>query len=145
MFLGRVVVFETETQMLDEKTVALAQGANYAVMSTKMADGSIQSHPMWVDSDGEHILLNTEIHRPKFKNVERDATITVLIQEAGDHFSWREVRGRVVDTVGGQEARDHIDALAKVYMGLDEYPNPITSERVILKVAPDRVTSFHQG
>ena len=128
--------------MLDETTVELAQGANYAVMSTKMADGSIQSHPMWVDSDGEHILINTEIHRSKFKNTERDATITVLVQETGNPWCWSEVRGKVVGTIGGQEARDHIDTLAKLYLGVDDYPNPIESERVILKIAPDRVMSF---
>lgn len=128
--------------MLDDKTRELAEGPNYAVMSTLMSDGSIQSHPMWCDTDGEHILLNTEVHRPKFKNIERDTTITVLIQETGNPWSWSEVRGKVVGTVGGDEARAHIDKLAGVYMGLDEYPNPIVSERVILKVAADRVLSF---
>jgi len=52
------------------------------------------------------------------------------------------VRGKVIDTIGGDEARDHIDKLAKVYMGADDCPNPIISERVILKIATNRVYSF---
>ncbi|HUP15824.1 MAG TPA: hypothetical protein VM848_07220 [Acidimicrobiia bacterium] len=43
-----------------------------------------------------------------------------------------------MEIVEGQEARDHIDALAKKYLGLDTYPNPIRSPRVTLKIAPDR-------
>lgn len=128
--------------MLDSKTRDLAAGANIAVLNTVMPDGSIQSHPMWVDTDGEHILINTEVHRAKFKNTQRHPNVTVLIQEAGSAFSWAEVRGRVVETVTGPEARDHIDRLAQLYLGTDDYPNPIQSERVILKIAADRVVTY---
>ena len=44
-----------------------------------------------------------------------------------------------MEFVRGREARDHIDAMAKKYLGKDDYPNPIQSERVILKVRPQRV------
>ncbi len=128
--------------MLDEKTAGLAEGAHFAVLATRMDDGSLQVHPMWCDTDGEHILLNTEVHRAKFKNIQRDPNVTVLIQESGNHWSWSEVRGKVAEIVTGQEARDHIDKLASVYMGKDEYPNPIVSERVIIKVKPERVMTF---
>lgn len=131
--------------MLDEKTIALAKGSHLAVVATKMEDGSIQVHPMWCDTDGEHILLNTETHRPKFKNMERDSTITVLIQEDGNHWSWSEVRGKVAGFVHGDEARAHIDEMAKTYMGVDEYPNPIVSERVMVKVQPERIMTFPPG
>lgn len=128
--------------MLDDKTIELAQGKNFAVVSTIMASGHPQSQVMWVDSDGEHIIFNTEIHRVKFKNLERNPLVTVLILEEGNAWSYAEVRGHVAEIVRGQEARDHIDALAKTYLDVDEYPNPIQSERVIVKVAPDRVFSF---
>lgn len=128
--------------MLDDKTVELAQGKNFAVISTLMASGHPQSQMMWVDSDGEHIIVNTEVHRAKFKNLERTPLVTVLIMEAGNPWSYAEVRGHVAEVVRGQEARDHIDALAKKYLDVDDYPNPIKSERVIVKVAPDRVVTF---
>ena len=59
----------------------------------------------------------------------------------GNPWRYVEVRGHVVETVGGQEARDHIDSLAMKYLD-KEYPNPIQSERVIVKVAPDRQNNF---
>ncbi|MGI9605680.1 MAG: PPOX class F420-dependent oxidoreductase [Acidimicrobiales bacterium] len=128
--------------MLDQKAVELAQGKNFGVVSTIMKSGHPQSHVMWVDSDGEHIIFNTEIHRAKFKNLERDPKVTVTVQEAGNPWSYAEIRGHVAEVVRGQEARDHIDSLAMKYLGKDEYPNPIQSERVIVKVAPDRVFLF---
>lgn len=92
---------------------------------------------MWVDHDGEHILMNTEVHRRKYKNLAEDTRATVTIIDSEDAYSYVEVRGRVVDEIGGQEARDHIDELSRRYFGKD-YSNPIQSERVILKIEPER-------
>ena len=124
--------------MLDDRIRTLAtDGKNIAAVSTLMPDGTPQTTPLWIDSDGEHLLLNTEVHRQKYKNVSRDPRITVTIIDAANPYSYGEVRGEVVETVTGPEARAHIDALARKYMGAD-YGNPVQSERVILKVAPRR-------
>ena len=128
--------------MLDEKTIGLAQGKNFGVISTLMPSGHPQTQLLWVDTDGEHIIVNTEIHRAKFKNLESNPLVTVLISETGNAWNYSEVRGHVAEIVRGQEARDHIDAMAKKYFGVDEYPNPIQSERVIVKIAPDRIVTF---
>jgi PPOX class probable F420-dependent enzyme len=124
--------------MLDDRIRTLAtDGKNIAAVSTLMPDGTLQTTPLWIDSDGEHLLLNTEVHRQKYKNVSRDPRITVTIIDAANPYSYGEVRGEVVETVTGPEARAHIDALARKYTGAD-YGNPVQSERVILKVAPRR-------
>ena len=123
---------------LSQQAVELAKGPNLCVVSTLLPSGLIQTQPLWVDSDGEYILLNTEIHRKKFKNLEVDPRVTVTILVKEDPFLWSEVRGRVVEVVRGSQARTHIDALAKKYIGVDEYPLPIESERAILKVAAEQ-------
>jgi PPOX class probable F420-dependent enzyme len=124
--------------MLDDRIRTLAtDGKNIAAVTTLMPDGTPQTTPLWIDSDGEHLLLNTEVHRQKYKNVSRDPRITVTIIDAANPYSYGEVRGEVVETVTGPEARAHIDALARKYTGAD-YGNPVQSERVILKVAPRR-------
>jgi PPOX class probable F420-dependent enzyme len=102
-----------------------------------MPDGTPQSHVMWVDTDGEHILINTENHRQKTHNVERDPRATVTILEAGDPYSYVEVRGTVVEIVRGDRPRRHIDELSQRYFGR-EYTTPIRSERIILVIRPDR-------
>jgi PPOX class probable F420-dependent enzyme len=124
--------------MLDEKFRQLAtEGTNIAAVTTLMPDGTPQTTPVWVDADDHHILVNTEVHRQKYKNVTRDARVTVTIWEASNPWIYGEVRGTVVETVTGPAARSHIDELSRKYVGHD-YANPIQSERVILKVAPVR-------
>jgi len=121
--------------MLDPAIRRLAtEGRNTAAVTTLLPDGTPMTHPMWVDADDDHLLLNTEIHRRKFKNITRDPRITVTVWDAEQPDRYAELRGRVVATVRGPEARDHIDQLSQKYYGHD-YANPITSERVILKVA----------
>jgi len=126
---------------LDEDTVRLAQGKNLATVVTLMPDGQPQALLTWVDTDGEHLLVNTEPQRQRARNVRTNPRITVLIHSDSDPWDWSEVRGHVVDTVGGSEAREHIDKLSRKYVGTD-YRNPIGPEgRVILKVAPDKVNT----
>ena len=123
--------------MLHDKVRTLAEGANFAALTTVLPDGQPQTHIMWVGCDDEHLIINTEVHRRKFKNVERDPRVTVTIWDADNPYSFVEVRGHVVDTVTGDEARGNIDALSQKYMGRD-YASDIQSERVILRIAPDR-------
>ena len=126
---------------LDEDTVRLARGKNLATVVTLMPSGQPQALLTWVDTDGEYVLINTEPQRQKARNVTRDPRITVLIHSAEDSQDWSEVRGHVVETVGGDEARRHIDELSRKYTGGD-YRNPIGPQgRLILKVAPDKVNT----
>ncbi len=126
---------------LDEDTVRLAQGKNLATVVTLMPNGQPQALLTWVDSDGEYVLVNTEPQRQRARNIRRDPRITVLIHSDADPWDWSEVRGRVVETIDGSEARDHIDKLSRKYVGTD-YRNPIGPQgRVILKIAADKVNT----
>lgn len=117
---------------------ALLDAPNFAALTTLGPDGTPSTHVMWVDEDGDHVVLNTEVHRQKFKNVQRDPRVAVTVIDRNDPYRYVEVRGRVVETVTGDEARAHIDQLSHKYTG-GLYANPITSERVILKVEPERI------
>jgi len=123
---------------LDEDVRALATAKNFAALTTLLADGTPQTHVMWVDADDEHVLINTEVHRTKFRNLQRDPRATVTIWERDDPYRFAEVRGRAVRFTTGPRARAHIDACSQRYFGRD-YPAPITSERVIVHIAPERI------
>jgi PPOX class probable F420-dependent enzyme len=126
---------------LDADVVRLAKGKNLATVVTLMPNGQPQALLTWVDTDGEHVLVNTEPQRQRARNIRRDPRITVLIHSADDPWDWAEVRGHVVETVTGEQARQHIDELSNKYVGSD-YRNPIGPQgRIILKVAVDKVNT----
>ena len=124
--------------MIEEGIKELAQGPNFATISTFLPSGRIQTNVMWVDADDEHILVNTEIHRQKFKNVTADPRATVVVWDHENPYRFAEIRGRVIDKVTGPEARAHIDKLSRKYGGRDYNEDAIQTERVILRIAPDR-------
>jgi PPOX class probable F420-dependent enzyme len=115
----------------------LARGKNFATITTLLPDGHPQTQVMWVGTDGEHLLINTEVHRQKYRNVERDPRVTITIWDREDPYRFVEVRGEVVERVQGQEAREHIDELSYKYRG-GLYKTPIKSERVVLRISPLR-------
>jgi PPOX class probable F420-dependent enzyme len=122
---------------LHPKILELARGQNFAALTTLLTDGHPQTQVMWVDADEDHLLINTEVHRQKFKNVERDPRVTLMIWDQQDPYRFVEVRGEVVEKVKGPEAREHIDELSYKYHGRP-YGNTVQSERVILRIAPRR-------
>lgn len=128
---------ETNGHGLDPKVTALASGNNFAALTTLMPDGHPQTQVMWVDADGDHLLINTEVPRQKFRNVERDPRVTLTIWDKDDPYSFVEVRGEVVGKIKGPEAREHIDRLSHKHHGRP-YGTPIRSERVVLRIAPLR-------
>jgi PPOX class probable F420-dependent enzyme len=122
---------------LDPDVRRLAQAPNYAALTVHLPSGHAMTNVMWVDADDDHVLINTEVHRAKYRAVEKDQRATVMIWEDGKPQNFVEVRGRVVETVRGPDARAHIDKLAQKYTGGSYSDDWIGSERVILRIAPE--------
>lgn len=114
--------------------------ATFAHLTTMRPDGRPHATPVWVDydADDDRLLVNTERHRQKARNVERDPTVALSMTDPDDDYRFLSVTG-AVETVTTDGARAHIDDLAGRYMGEAEYPNPIESERVILRISPEDV------
>ena len=113
---------------------------SFASVATLMKDGSPQVTPVWVDYDGEYILINTSKGRQKMNNLKRDPRIALSIQDPDNPYRKLIVRGRVVEETE-QGADEHIDKLAKKYTGADTYQNRIPGMvRVILKIKPEHVS-----
>jgi PPOX class probable F420-dependent enzyme len=127
---------------LDKKTIKMAQGPNYAALTTLFENGSPQTHTMWVDTDGEYILINTEIHRVKYKNMKKDPRVSVMIWKHDDAFKFVEVRGKVVGEITGEDAEKNIQALSEKYWG-KPYPFPIQTKRIVLKILAEREFFFN--
>lgn len=126
--------------MLDPVIRDLARGKNFGSISFHLPNGSISTHVMWVDADDDHVLINTEVHRAKYKAIQANPNVTVTIWSSENPYAYAEVRGKVTNEVRGPEARASIDALSRKYTGGDYSPE-IQSERVILQITPDRQRS----
>jgi PPOX class probable F420-dependent enzyme len=111
----------------------------YCQVATLMPDGSPQITQVWVDTDGEHILINTAEKRQKTRNVRRDPRVAVNVVDPNNAWRLATIRGRVVElTTDG--ADELIDRLAHKYLGVDAYPFRRPDEvRVTMVIAPEHI------
>ncbi len=125
---------------LGKEHIRLIQAKNFAFLATVNKDGSPQVSPVWIDTDGEFILINTAIGRVKERNTRRDPRVAIAIAEQSDPYSWIMVRGRVTEWIEGPEAEAHIDKLSKKYTGRAKFvKNDPNEHRVIFKILPEKV------
>ena len=128
--------------VLDKKTIAMASGPNFASFTTLFQDGSPQTHIMWVDTDGEYLLINTEIHRAKYLNIKNDKRVNVMIWKHDDTFKFVEIRGKVIGEIKGEEALKNINDLSQKYWN-KLYPFEVQTERIVLKIEAEREFFFN--
>jgi len=124
---------------IDAALKELATGKNFAALTTLMPDGQPQTQIMWVHADDEHVLINTEVGRQKFRNVRRDPRVTVTVFNGANPYQYVEARGRVVETVDGDPARADIDDLSQKYTSAPYAGSIGPGGRVILRIAVDKV------
>jgi PPOX class probable F420-dependent enzyme len=125
---------------LPEDLRALLRQPSLCYVATSMADGSPQVTQTWVDTDGEHVLINSVQGHVKVKNLARDPRVAVAISDLSTPSRYVQVRGRVVDlTTEGAVA--HIERLAQRYLGRP-YPwyGGRDQVRVILTIAPETIS-----
>ncbi len=114
----------------------------FAHLGTLMKDGSPQVTPVWFDHDGTHIRINTAKGRWKDKNMRNRPQVALSILDPDNSYRYMQIRGKVVD-VTENGADEHIDSLAKKYLGQDKYPFRQPGEaRVIYKISVERVTTM---
>ena len=126
-------------QLSDAQRAFVQDNAFVGTVTTLRADGSPHSTVVWVDTDGDEVVrFNTARGRAKEVHVLRDPRISITVIDPQDQFRWVGVTGtaELVD----EGADDHIDQLAKKYLGADSYPfREATEQRVIVRITVDRV------
>jgi PPOX class probable F420-dependent enzyme len=130
---------------LNEKQAALFTDRNWGVIATIREDGSPHVTPVWIDYDGEKVLVNSAHGRTKVTNIERDPRVTVTVLPAADQQSgYVMVSGTAKIVEKG--AFEHINMLARKYLGEDKYPYLGPGERrVIIQIHPDLVDGYGAG
>jgi PPOX class probable F420-dependent enzyme len=111
----------------------------FAHLSTVMSDGSPQASAVWVDTDGSSIVVNSAEGRLKDRNMRRDPRVAISVTDPDNPYRSLMIRGRVVK-ITNDGADEHINRMAKKYMGVDVYPFRQPGEvRVLYYIEPERV------
>jgi PPOX class probable F420-dependent enzyme len=128
--------------VIEGRADELLKAKNFVVVSTLRPDGSVHAAPTWVDVQDGKPVLNTAEGRAWLANLQRDPRVTLTVQNAENPYEYVTVRGRVTERTT-EGADEHIDALAKKYMGVDSYPLRKPGEqRVILRIEPEYVHAY---
>jgi PPOX class probable F420-dependent enzyme len=124
---------------IEGRAEELLRAKNFAHIATVRADGSVQVAPTWVDVQDGRPVVNSAEGRAWVRNLERDPRITLEVQNMENPYEYVEIRGRVAELTR-EGADEHIDSLAKKYLGEDKYPYRQEGEhRVIIRIDPEHV------
>jgi PPOX class probable F420-dependent enzyme len=125
-----------------QKYQDLFQKKAFANLATLMPDGRPQVTPVWCDYDGQYVIVNSARGRRKDRNMRRDPRVALAIVDPDNPYRYVEIRGQVAE-ITEQGAEDHIDRMAKKYLGLDKYPHRAPGEvRVLYKIRPEGFSSM---
>ena len=115
---------------------------SFAYIATLMKDGSPQVTPIWFNTDGQYILVNSSKGRVKDRNMRAHPRVAIVIADPRNPYRYVQVRGRVVE-ITEIGADDHIDALAYKYLSTLKYADRTPGMvRVTYKISPERVTTM---
>ncbi len=120
----------------------LTEKKAFATLATVMPDGSPQITPVWFDSDGATLRVNSAKGRTKTRNMRPGAAVALAIVDPDNAYRYLQVRGRIT-RVSEEGADAHIDSLAKKYLGKETYPFRRQGEvRVMFEIEPVSVSGM---
>ena len=125
---------------LSDEARDFLEGKVFAHVATLMPDGSPQVSPVWIDHDETHVIFNTAEGRYKTENLEKDGRVALSMVDPENAYRHMLVRGSVAELTH-DGADEHIDAMAKKYLGQDTYPFRQPGEvRVKVLIQPESIT-----
>jgi PPOX class probable F420-dependent enzyme len=132
------------TTRLPDKAKDILSKETFAHLATLMPDGSPQVTPVWVDYEGDRIVVNTAEGRTKPRNMRDDPRVALSATDPDNPYEAVIVRGHV-DEMTHEGADEHIDAMAKKYLGKDRYPfRQMGERRVKVYIQPEVVKGANE-
>jgi PPOX class probable F420-dependent enzyme len=109
----------------------------FGALGTVRPDGTVQVNPMWFEYDGEHVRFTHTNKRGKFRNLQSNPTMSLLLVDPENPQSYLEVRGKLVEAID-DPAGDFYVRLGRRYGNPDTEPPPDKADRVILVMSVER-------
>jgi PPOX class probable F420-dependent enzyme len=126
---------------LTELAKKLIDGKNLASVATLMLDGSPQVSPVWVEREGDTVVVNATTTRQRYRNVRRDPRVALCIFDMNNIYSNVMIRGKVTE-ITREGAEEDIDRLSMKYNGR-KYPDHSPERpRVIIRITPEHVSEW---
>lgn len=122
---------------IPESHADLLQKRAYAHLATVDADGAPQVTPVWVEYDGENLLINSARGRKKDRNMRARPQVALSIQDPDNPYRYLGVQGEIAE-ITEEGAVEHIHKLSRKYGGRDYTLTP-GEVRVTYKIRPKRV------
>lgn len=120
----------------------ILQKKAFVHLATRMSDGSPQASPVWVDMEGDYVLINSAKGRLKDSNIRADPRVALSVTDPDNPYRALMLRGKVVK-ITEEGAEDHIDRMAQKYLGKDRYPYRVEGEvRVIYYIELTKVATM---
>ncbi len=112
----------------------------YASLGTIRPDDTVQVNPMWFEYDGEHLRFTHTNQRGKFRNLQRNPSMSLLLIDPDEPLRYIELRGRLVEAIDDPEG-DFYVRLGRRYGNPDQQPPPDKADRVILVMGIEKVNA----
>ena len=124
--------------MIPDEHRDLLENPNYGSLGTVRPDGTVQVNPMWFEFDGEHLRFTHTSTRQKFRNLQHNPSMSLMVFDPERPYRYVEVRGRLIaaepDPTGAFYVR-----LGQRYGNAEQAAPPDSADRVILKMSIDKV------
>ena len=131
-----------EHPIIPEEYLDLLDTTALAHIATLGPNGEPQNNPVWFDFDGDKIKFSQTKTRQKYRNIQREPRIALSIVDPENPYKYLEIRG-TVDQVEEDPDLEFINAMAKKYLGVEEYPyHQPGDERIVLYVRPEHTTQM---
>ncbi|WP_136587710.1 PPOX class F420-dependent oxidoreductase [Microbacterium hydrothermale] len=124
--------------MIPDAQRDLLENPNYGSLGTVRPDGTVQVNPMWFSFDGEHLLFTHTVTRQKYRNLQRNPSMSLMVFDPERPYRYIEVRGRLLEAEPDPEGAFYV-FLGKRYGNAQQDAPADRADRVILKMSIDKV------
>ncbi|MBN9210840.1 MAG: PPOX class F420-dependent enzyme [Microbacterium sp. 71-36] len=123
--------------MIPDALRDLLENPNYGALGTVRPDGTVQVNPMWFEFDGEHVLFTHTTTRQKYRNLQANPSMSLMVFDPEQPYRYLEVRGRLVEEIPDPEGAFYV-RLGRRYGNAGQQPPPDRAQRVILKMSIEK-------